>query len=124
MIVEGDIDVVEPTVAHEIGSADELLLRRAAEHLERTLEAEALHRALGRERARHQHRGVDVVALAMAGRALDDEGLLRHAGRLGIVRTAVVFGVDRHYRLARPVGGAKAGREARDAALDLEAALL
>ena len=33
--VEGNIDIVEMAVAHEIGPADQLLLGRRAEHLER-----------------------------------------------------------------------------------------
>ena len=42
MIVEGEVDVVEPAVAHEIGPADELLLGWPAEHLQRALEPEFL----------------------------------------------------------------------------------
>src|SRR5262245_37202176 len=124
MIVERDIHVVEPAVAHEIGPADELLLGGPAEHLERALEAEALHRLARRDRGRDEDRSVDVVALAMAGRTFDDEALLGHAGRLRVVRAAVVFGVDRDHRIARTVARAEAGRKTGDAALDLEARLL
>src|SRR3954451_19017229 len=60
----------------------------------------------------------------MAGRALDDELLLGEARGLRIVRHGIVFGVDRDNRMTGAVGGAEAGRKARDAALDLEVALL
>jgi hypothetical protein len=121
---ERDVDVVEIAVAHEIGPADELLFGRRAEHLQRALEAEFLHRGLSGERAGDQHGAVDVVALAMAWRALDDRGRFHGSGLLRIVRVGIVFGVQRHHRLARAVGRTETRREARDAALDLETALL
>src|SRR5262249_10137289 len=37
--------------------------------------------------------------------------------------TAVVLGVDRNHRMARPIGRAEAGRKARNAAFDREAGL-
>src|SRR5438105_3144031 len=122
MVVESDVDIVEPAVAHEIGTAHELFFGRTAKYFERASEAEFLHCALRRERGADQHRGVDVVAFAVAGRAFDNELLLRHAGALRIVRTAVVFGVDRDHRMAGTISGAEAGGESRYAALDLETA--
>ena len=75
-------DGVEPAIAHQIRAAHELFFGRAAKHFERALEAELLHRALRRERGADQHCCVDVMALAMAGRAFDNELLRRHAGAL------------------------------------------
>src|SRR4029453_15105383 len=100
MVVERHVDVVEPPVAYEIGPTDELLFGGPAEHLERALEAEAIHGLARRYRGRNQNGGVDVMSLAMAGRTFDNEALLGYAGGLRIVRAAVVFGVDRDHRNA------------------------
>src|SRR5215813_771659 len=124
MVVERDIDIVEPAVADEIRPADELLLRRPAEHLEGAAEAEALHRLLGRDRGRDQHGGIDVMTFAMAGCTFDNEALLGHTGGLRVVRATVVLGMDRDDRMAGAVACAEAGRKARDAALDFEPRLL
>ena len=47
----------------------------------------------------------------MTGRAFNDEFLFGYARRLGIVRTRIIFGVDRDHRMAGAVGGAEAGRK-------------
>jgi hypothetical protein len=78
------------------------------------------HRAFERDGARHKHRGIDVVAFAMTGRALDDRLGFRHAGGLAVLRVGVVFGVQRDHRAARAVGGKKARGETREAARHLE----
>ena len=53
---DGDVDVVEISLAHKVGPADKLLLSGRAEHLQRALQAVLLHRLLGRERAGDHHR--------------------------------------------------------------------
>ena len=94
VIVEGRVNIVEPAVAHEVRAADKLFFRRSAKHLQRTLKTKLCHRGLRGQRTRDQHRRVDVVALAVAGRILDDRPVLGNAGRLRVVGIGIVFGVD------------------------------
>src|SRR5690606_4501901 len=98
---------VEPTIANEVGAADELLFGWRAENLESTLQAELRHRGFGGERAGDQHGAVDVVAFAMAGRALDDGCRLDDAGALRIVGVGIVFGVNGDDGRARTECGAE-----------------
>ena len=124
MVVHGDVDVVEMAVAHEIGTAQELLLGGRSEDFQGSRETELLHRALGRDRARDHDRAVDVVALAVSRGAWDDLGPRGRAGRLRVLGVGVVFGVHGDHRPARAEGGEKRRREPRDAALDREALIL
>ena len=121
VIVEGEIDIVEQPVAHEIRTAQQLLFGGCTEDLERAGKREFLHRVADRQRGRDHHGGIGVVPLAMARRAGDDLGALRDAGLLAVRRIGIVFGVDRDDRRAVPIGRDERRRKARNAALDAEA---
>ena len=69
-------------------------------------------------------RHAGVVAFAVAGRALDDGLVPGDAGLLRSLRDIVDVRTQRDHRLAFAPGGQPGGRNAGDAALDLEAFLL
>ena len=121
---DGEIDIIEMTIANKIGAADELFLGGRPEDLEGALDAVPLHRATGRDGRCDEHRAVAIMSLAMAGRAHDNRGRLHSPGLLGIVGIGVIFRMDGQHRRDRTIGGAKSGWEPADAALNGKARLL
>ena len=125
VIVKGDVDIVEIAVAHEIGSAQQLLFGGRAEDLERALELELLHRMAQRQGdAETITARIDVVTFAMSGRAGDD--LARSVTPDfcefdGLASYSVWMRDDRR---AAAVGREESRGKAGDAALDAKAVLI
>ena len=84
-------------------------------------DALALHHFLGGERADDDHRLAGVVALAVAGGALDERVEVGDAGLLGGLRDAVDVAAERDHRRAGAPARHPGGGDAGDPFLDLEA---
>ena len=118
------VDILEHAGAHHVGLAAQKLLGDPRPDHQRAGELFALHQVLDRERRDDVDGLSGIVALAMAGRALDqllaigDAGLLRDFGK------AVDVAAERDDRMAGAPARDPGGRHAGDAALDGEAVLL
>jgi hypothetical protein len=122
--MERDVDVFEMPVADVIWPADELLLSRRAEHLERARNAELVHRGLDGEPRAYRDRRVNIVAFAVSGRARYDLLALGDARDLRVVGVAVVFTVECHDTVAAPSARHEPGGKPGQITVDLEATSL
>ena len=121
---EHDVDVLEQSGAHHEGLAGEKLLGHARPEHQRAGKLVALHQVLDRERGDDVDGLAGVVALAMAGRALDQLLAVGNAGLLRCLRDAVDVAAERDDGRARAPARYPGGRHAGNAALDGEAVLL
>ena len=124
MGMQRDIDIVEHPIADEIGPGQELFLRRCPQHLEGAGQIQFFHGAADGDGGADHYRGVDVMAFAMAGRALDDADLFGNARLLAVVGIAVELGVQRDDRFTGPVSGQERCGKSRQPARHLETVFL
>ena len=125
VVVEDDVHVLEHAGAHVIRLGRELFLGDARPEHERAGQLLALHDPLHRDRGDDVERHAGVVALAVAGRAVDDRRRDRRrrasatpAGMQSTSEPSAITGLPDPQRAIHAVGNAG------DAALDGEAVLL
>ena len=116
-----DVDVVEIAGADEPRLGRQQFFRHPRPDDDGPGDSLALHDLLGGERAHDDHRLPGVVALAVAGSALDKRVVVGDAGFLGGLRDAVDVAAERDHRRARTPARHPGGGDAGDAFLDLEA---
>jgi hypothetical protein len=118
---DGGIGLLVEPGAHQKGTADDLLFRRAERDRHAAGNVVALHRLLDRIGGADRHPGMGVVAFHVAGRIGDQRLVIDAHGRLRAARQRIDFGDDDDLRLAGAPVGPNIGVHAGGAGLDGEA---
>ena len=120
VVVDDGVDALEEARPDHVRPAGDDLLGRRAEDLDRPFDAVCVHGLLDGDGRGRRGRAHGVMAAAVAGRALDDRVLCRHAGFLREHGQGVELAEKPDDRLPGAVTGDEAGRHAGQAALDRE----